>query len=308
MNWAVLLLSFGSVSCSVEPCCTDILIDSSNHSSEVHNAQGSRLGFYRQLGQFGSRPAYKQEGGNYFLYYQESHKEWITSSYYFGSTDGALNNDVPGYCVENNNNWVYHNGSGLARAGDTSSTCAVVEDTCCKDILLSSTSASLYPEYSSLCLGRYSAVGVMNGRYLYQKRGMDRYLEYHKNNQWIITTGVGKAPGYFHHQGGTVCVENAKDKWMFGSLNEDNKWVWTSDSQLDITCMEVKETVASVREKDDQHVGEDSNRFNAGYLAVIVVLITLICGMFIYFSRRLHRSWSKGVQGTQLIKDTFDTA
>eukprot|EP00090_Calanus_glacialis_P031958 TRINITY_DN53035_c0_g1_i1.p1 TRINITY_DN53035_c0_g1~~TRINITY_DN53035_c0_g1_i1.p1 ORF type:complete len:309 (-),score=62.31 TRINITY_DN53035_c0_g1_i1:26-952(-) len=307
MMWAAFLLCLCPALCSGEDCCSDILIDSANHSSDVHAAQGSRLGFYRQLGHFGSRPAYRQRGGDFYLYYQESHKEWITSSYYFGSSDGNLNNDVPSYCVEKLDNWMYHNGSGITKAGKVVSTCAAIEDTCCKDILVSSAnSASVYPEYSLLGLGTYSAVGIRNGRYLYQRRGMDRYLEYHNNNQWMITTGVGKAPGYFNHEGGTVCAEHAKEKWKFGSFDDDNKWVWTSDAQLEITCMENIEKGTLEAHKDEKKVVDKSYSFNAGYLTVLVLFILLILAICLYFARRLHRSWSKGVQGTQLIKETFD--
>jgi len=315
VKWVAFLFVFGPYLCFGEECCSDILIDSSNHKSEVHTAQGSRLGFYSQLGHFASRPAYRQRGGDFYLYYREGHNEWITSSYYFGSTDGALNNDVPSYCVENLDRWMFHNGSGINKAGEVISTCATIENICCKEIMISSTDSerkvgndSFYPEYTKLGLGRYSAVGMLNGRYLYQKKGFDRYLEYHKNNHWMITTGVGKAPGYFNHQGGTVCAENAKEKWKFGSLGDDNKWVWTSDAQLGITCVHVKGNIKSEPHKDVKKVVGKDQTVNVGFLAVVIILIILILAICAYFARRFHRSWGKGLHGKQLMKETFDTA
>ena len=70
----------------------------------------------------------------------------------------------------------------------------------------------------------------------------------------MITTGVGKAPGYFNHEGGTVCAEHAKEKWKFGSFDDDNMWVWTSDAQLEITCMENIEKGTREAHKDEKKV------------------------------------------------------
>ena len=37
-------------------CCSSILLDS---DLEDHKVMGNRLGFYKQLGEYGARPAYK---------------------------------------------------------------------------------------------------------------------------------------------------------------------------------------------------------------------------------------------------------
>ena len=37
-------------------CCSSILLDS---DLEDHKVAGNRLGFYKQLGEYGARPAYK---------------------------------------------------------------------------------------------------------------------------------------------------------------------------------------------------------------------------------------------------------
>ena len=46
----------------------------------------------------------------------------------------------------------------------------------------------------------YRAIGKINGRWVYQKPGEDRYLEY-GNKYWIASTGVGKTSGHIHNSG-----------------------------------------------------------------------------------------------------------
>ena len=46
----------------------------------------------------------------------------------------------------------------------------------------------------------YKAIGLINGRWVYQKPGEDRYLEY-GNKYWIASTGVGKTSGHIHNSG-----------------------------------------------------------------------------------------------------------
>ena len=41
---------------SPKQCCSSILLDS---DLEDHKVTGNRLGFYKQLGEYGARPAYK---------------------------------------------------------------------------------------------------------------------------------------------------------------------------------------------------------------------------------------------------------
>ena len=42
-----------------------------------------------------------------------------------------------------------------------------------------------------MCPGVYRAVGVANGRYVYQREGRDRYLEYTAAGDWMVTESVG---------------------------------------------------------------------------------------------------------------------
>ena len=45
-----------------------------------------------------------------------------------------------------------------------------------------------------------------------------------------------------------------RKKWKFGSFDDDNKWVWTSDAQLEITCKENKEKGTREAHKDEKKV------------------------------------------------------
>ena len=54
-------------------------------------------------------------------------------------------------------------------------------------ILILGTSSS--SEENSKVLGDYVAIGTQNGRYLYQQKDEDRFLEYEDRN-WIVSTGV----------------------------------------------------------------------------------------------------------------------
>ena len=42
-----------------EECCSSIVLDVEDPESDVHILQGSRLGFYTQIGQYGEKAQYK---------------------------------------------------------------------------------------------------------------------------------------------------------------------------------------------------------------------------------------------------------
>ena len=44
---------------TVTKCCPNIVINVKDPESEIHSQQGARLGFYSQMGYYGSRPQYK---------------------------------------------------------------------------------------------------------------------------------------------------------------------------------------------------------------------------------------------------------
>ena len=63
-------------------------------------------------------------------------------------------------------------------------------------------SSLVYAEESRKTLGRYTAVGMTNGRYIYQHDDMDRYLEFDESNQnWLIVHEVGFTSGFIYHSG-----------------------------------------------------------------------------------------------------------
>ena len=61
--------------------------------------QGDRLGFYSQLGQYGGRPAYRQQGGHQFLFYMEEEQKWVDSRYFFGASLFSKGTDKDNYSV-----------------------------------------------------------------------------------------------------------------------------------------------------------------------------------------------------------------
>ena len=53
---AILVQGVRLTKISPKQCCSSILLDS---DLEDHKVAGNRLGFYKQLGEYGARPAYK---------------------------------------------------------------------------------------------------------------------------------------------------------------------------------------------------------------------------------------------------------
>ena len=49
---------------------------------------------------------------------------------------------------------------------------------------------NLYNNETRDSLGVYYAVGVANGRYIYQQPGLDRYLEYTDHGDWMVSLMV----------------------------------------------------------------------------------------------------------------------
>ena len=78
-----------------------------------------------------------------------------------------------------------------------------------------------------VCPGVYRAVGVANGRYVYQREGRDRYLEYTAAGDWMVTESVGGDTGHVSHLGGSVCPEHAAQSWDTHAAD-----TWTHDPGL----------------------------------------------------------------------------
>ena len=94
---------------------------------------------------------------------------------------------------------------------------------------------------------------MVNGRWVYQKPGEDRFLEY-GDKYWLGNSGVGRKSGHLHHHGGSVCPEHIQGDWEVSRQDEDDgTWSWQADEDLKVECVEEKEK--DVRDHADHLVG-----------------------------------------------------
>ena len=96
------------------------------------------------------------------------------------------------YCLEDYAEWVFYNNSQMEFTEDLKVNCSRVDEVCCHKLKISSSNAensSYYGEENSKTLGDYVAIGTQNGRYLYQQKDEDRFLEY-GDRYWIVSSGV----------------------------------------------------------------------------------------------------------------------
>jgi len=246
------LISLGLVIISAkEKCCPNVLLDVDDPESDVHILQGARLGFYSQIGEYGDRPQYKQLDRNNFIFYSETESMWITAPDHVGSTSTGITSNSTADCVESISDWQYYNGTQWHLNRNLSTKCAKIEDICCKTIHMSSpasnstadnSSSMIYAEEARKTLGRYTAVGTSNGRYIYQHDGMDRYLQFDESNlNWLIVHEVGKKSGFIYHSGGSVCPENSGARWHVASYDkEKNATSWEHDPEFEVSCVNQK--------------------------------------------------------------------
>jgi len=316
-----IFISYLEVSlCSRNDCCSSILLQS---SQEVHKIQGSRLGFYSQLGYYGARPAYRQQGGDFYLFYHEDEQKWVDSRYFYGaSLFSKLVNDMDGYCLEEYSNWYFYNRSDLMFSEELTSECSKIEDVCCKEITISSDNSELkyenksfYGERQKESLGSYKAIGMINGRYVYQKENLDRFLEY-GDRYWLVSTGVGKASGHIHHHGGSVCPEHIEKEWQISDKDEDGGWVWRDDTKLKISCIKAHHDNRPIHHNHNggpvaqpyvkiEPTGDHTSYSSAAVFFGCVTFILLFI-MTAFFGRRFYRAWGKGSHGKQLLIETLD--
>ena len=95
---------------------------------------------------------------------------------------------------------------------------------------------------------------MVNGRWVYQKPGEDRFLEY-GDKYWLGNSGVGRKSGHLHHHGGSVCPEHIQGDWEISHQDEDDgTWSWQIDEDLTVEC--VTEEKKDVREKTKQLLEE----------------------------------------------------
>jgi len=293
---------------SRKECCSNILMES---DSETHKIQGERFGFYTQLGMYGGRPAYRQDGGSYFLFYLEDEQKWIDSLFFYGATlFTKLVNDMDGYCLDEHSNWSLFNKSTLMYSDSLVTSCSKITDVCCSEIKISSVNSnnqSFYDEQPRESLGVYKAIGMINGRYVYQKNNHDRFLEY-GDRYWLVSTGVGKGSGHIHHPGGSVCPEHIKSEWQIADKDDDDNWLWKDDPELEITCVNPTGSVPGViAQPYIQAVPiptEGTYNSTAVFFGCLTVL--LLAMMCAYFGRRGYRAWGRGAHGKNLVFETFD--
>jgi len=125
-------------------------------------------------------------------------------------------------------------------------------------------SSLVYVEESRKTLGRYTAVGMANGRYIYQHDDMDRYLEFDESNQnWLIVHEVGCTSGFIYHSGGSVCPENSGSRWHTASHDQEkNTTGWAHDPDFTVRCVQEKsnKTQESSKKKTIPEMGAKSTK------------------------------------------------
>ena len=243
--------------------------------------------------------------------------EWTNTEFHVGNTTTGLVNEVPTYCADSMHGWTFYNGSDWVISRDLLSSCTSIEHTCCHSVTISSSSSTrnsseLYSQETKDSLGKYSAVGMSNGRYLYQKPGMDRYLEYLPSGDWLVSDRVGQDEGFISHIGGSVCAEDAGNKWEVSVWKEDTKeYQWEYDTLLTVECKkEAGEKEAPRAAGGHRRIGPHSEMTKDADSAIIIVLATISLILFVallaVFGRRFHRAWSKGAHGKQLLLESMD--
>eukprot|EP00092_Neocalanus_flemingeri_P022407 GFUD01024300.1.p1 GENE.GFUD01024300.1~~GFUD01024300.1.p1 ORF type:complete len:344 (+),score=84.11 GFUD01024300.1:87-1118(+) len=316
-----LFLAFTKLSLGAgKECCSSVLLDS---DLAVHKIQGDKLGFYTQLGYYGARPAYRQQGGEFFIFYYEEEQHWIDSRYFYGaSLFSKLVNEMDGYCLDDHNNWSFYNGSDLMYSEVLTSNCSKIEDVCCKELRISSANSDViidkepyYNNQSKDSLGDYKAIGIINGRFVYQKENLDSFLEY-GGKHWTVSYGVGQNTGHIIHQGGSVCPEHIEKEWQISYTNADGDWEWKDDPFLKITCVKKMTDMTPKEEHQDtgpvaqayiqtEHAGQASS-YSAETIVLGCITMVLLSMMIAFFTRRFYRAWGRGAQGKQLLFETLD--
>eukprot|EP00092_Neocalanus_flemingeri_P004424 GFUD01004759.1.p1 GENE.GFUD01004759.1~~GFUD01004759.1.p1 ORF type:complete len:337 (+),score=61.88 GFUD01004759.1:200-1210(+) len=306
--------------CEEKHCCSSLLLES---DEGVHTQHGDRLGFYAQLGYYGARPAYRQQGGHFFLFYHEDEQHWIDSHYFYGATlFSKLVNEMDGYCLDDHNNWSFYNGSVLTYSEMLTSKSSKIEDVCCQELKISSANSevktgnnSFYNLKSKDSLGDYKAIGMNNGPYIYQKKNHDKFLEY-RDRYWLASSGVGRTSGHIHHPRGSVCPEHIEKEWQISDKNEDGQWVWKEDPELKITCVKqmndmkpklMSDTTSPVAQPYTQiDPVEQATTSSAGAVVFGCISMLLLSMMIAFFARRFYRAWGRGSHGKQLLFETMD--
>eukprot|EP00092_Neocalanus_flemingeri_P078850 GFUD01098162.1.p1 GENE.GFUD01098162.1~~GFUD01098162.1.p1 ORF type:complete len:430 (-),score=100.07 GFUD01098162.1:62-1351(-) len=255
----------GAVSSNAK-CCSTILLDAEDPEHDIHILHGSRLGFYKQMGWYGDHAQYKQLDGENYVFYSKTESMWITTPHHVGNTTtGIISKNTTTKCANSLLDWQYFNGTEFQHDRNLKSTCAEIEDTCCKHIEMSSptinkpqdnSSSVVYTEEAKKTLGRYTAVGTTNGRYVYQHDGMSRYLEFDESNQnWLVVQGIGHTSGFIYHSGGSVCAENSGNRWHAASYDEKTKTNdWVHDGDFQVLCVDDEDKLEETSSKTESQI------------------------------------------------------
>jgi len=297
-------------------CCTNIVINVEDPESDIHLMQGARLGFYTQTGFYGARPQYKQDGGKYIVFFSSEEREWLNTEYHSGNTSAGLANIATTYCVDSDHPWVFWNGSSWIPSRKVITKCASIKSSCCSSVELSTSNmhdTELYTSETKDFLGVYTAVGVSNGRYVYQKLGYDGYLEYTDNGDWMVTDMMGTNTGYLSHLGGSVCPEHSSSNWDVLRYNETFTQ-WNHDISLNVKCVQdIKESQESPRAGSgyrtgltgDKNIPAGSSDGSAAIIVLAVLCLIMIVALGAIFGTKFRRAWSQGAHGGQLIRESF---
>lgn len=261
-------------------CCENILLDA---DKEVHNMTfGYAFGFYKQFGYHDGKPTYRQEGGKYFLIYSKDKQKWIGYSVFGSQTDMKNAND--GYCLEDKNDWSFLNGGKFISSESLKTKCSNIEDVCCQDVNITySKSEFNYTKSVMESLGVYKAVGMINGRYIYQKDNTFRFLWYDVRS-FVWTVNGFDGGFHIYSQGLHVCPENDANEWTI--RNE-------KDINLDITCIKQERGMNQSRYR--------TTAFVFGFFTFFLMLVVII-----FYGKRFFRYWLRGAHGKHLIWQTLD--
>ena len=248
----------------------------------------------------------------------------MDSRFFYGaSLFTKLVNDMDAYCLDAHNNWSFYNRSELMYSENLTSKCSKIHEVCCHEIELSSVNSdvknrkniSFYGDEPKDSLGIYKAIGMNNGRYVYQQKNLDRFLEY-GDRYWLVSTGIGMYSGHIHHPGGSVCPEHIKNEWQIAEQRKNGQWTWKSDPELKITCVKKSNDIHIKHDSEEtgpiaqpyiqiEHVGQ-TNSSCSGAVAFGCISMLLLIVMIAFFARRFKRAWGRGAHGKQLLFETMD--
>ncbi|XP_040583140.1 uncharacterized protein [Lepeophtheirus salmonis] len=154
----ILLLHIDSTHTQQQECCSGLKVSSNGLSTRF---QSSRLGIYHQVGTLSSRPIYKNEQRNEYLFYLTTRSRglWMIGPNP-GSFNGGIANRADHPCIENipTGSWKYADGSGWKKDSELSFECYsdVTECLYSDDSVLEG--GDLYPNSVSFVSGTFECI------------------------------------------------------------------------------------------------------------------------------------------------------